>query len=83
MQLMLPSIPRNLRCLSTESNQTILLPFGNLKYSLKKIFTMTTIKFFKLSIVVLFPIRMYPSMRLAVTLYTNILSAILYLLQGR
>ncbi|KAG6666920.1 hypothetical protein CIPAW_01G064300 [Carya illinoinensis] len=75
MQSMLPSIHGNPRCSPTSSNQAISLAFGDRKYSFEKILTIVSVNFFRLSIAVLSPIRMYSSIKSSATPYASILSA--------
>ncbi|KAG6666478.1 hypothetical protein CIPAW_01G033100 [Carya illinoinensis] len=75
MQSMLLSIPGNPRCSPTSSNRAISLAFGDCKYSYEKIRTIVLDNFFRLSIAVLSPIRMYSSIKSPLTPYASILSA--------
>ncbi|KAG6651088.1 hypothetical protein CIPAW_06G087300 [Carya illinoinensis] len=75
MQSMIPSIPENPRCSPTSSNRAISLAFRDRKYSSEKTFTIVSENFFRLSIAVLSPIRMYSSIKSPVTPYASILSA--------
>ncbi|KAG2667638.1 hypothetical protein I3760_13G048100 [Carya illinoinensis] len=75
MQSMLPSIPGNPRCSATASNRVISLAFGDRRYSSEKTLTIVSENFFRLSIAVLSPIRMYSSIKSPVTPYAIILSA--------